>query len=36
MGPTSVNIKLDKPDQVANALKILTAGGAQAAAKDTS
>jgi hypothetical protein len=31
----SVNIKLDKPEQVANALKILTAGGAQAVAKDT-
>jgi hypothetical protein len=31
----SVNIKLDKPEQVADAVKILTAGGAQAVAKDT-
>ncbi len=31
----SVNIKLDKPEQVESAVKILTTGGAQATAKET-
>ena len=31
----SVNIKLDKPEQVESAIKVLTAGGAQATAKET-
>jgi hypothetical protein len=31
----SVNIKLDKPEQVESAIKILTSGGAQATAKET-
>ena len=31
----SVTIKLDKPEQVDNAIKVLAAGGAQATAKET-